>query len=142
MTLLNKSQTNRLLGYPDDARLLLINADDFGMCHVINEAIFRTLKDGLVRSTSLMAPCPWALHAMHLLGENPDIPFGVHLTVFCDTVNYSWGPLTPGEKVPSLIDEAGYFCSVERIPEFLAQASWMSWKWNSGCRPRPCWPLS
>jgi hypothetical protein len=32
MTLSNKSQTNRLLGYPVDARLLLINADDFGMC--------------------------------------------------------------------------------------------------------------
>ena len=33
MTLLNKNQTNRLLGYPVDARLLIINADDFGMCN-------------------------------------------------------------------------------------------------------------
>ena len=124
MTILNKSQTNHLLGYPADARILLINADDFGMCHAINEAIFRTLKlkDGLVRSTSLMAPCPWALHAMHLLKENPDIPFGVHLTVICEMVNYRWGPLTPREKAPSLIDETGYFYSSERIPEFLAQA--------------------
>lgn|SRR5688500_17626205 len=31
MTSVNASQTNRLLGYPEDARLLLINADDFGM---------------------------------------------------------------------------------------------------------------
>jgi predicted glycoside hydrolase/deacetylase ChbG (UPF0249 family) len=61
---LNKSQTNRLLGYPADARLLLINADDFGMCHAINEAIFRTLTDGLVRSTTLMVPCPWALELL------------------------------------------------------------------------------
>ena len=122
MTLLNKSQTNRLLGYPADARLLIINADDLGMCHAINEATFRTLKEGVVRSTSLMVPCPWALHAMHLLGENPDIAFGVHLTVICDTTNYSWGPLTPKEKVPSLIDEAGYFYSLERMAELLAQA--------------------
>jgi predicted glycoside hydrolase/deacetylase ChbG (UPF0249 family) len=118
----DKRQTNRLLGYPVDARLLLINADDFGMCHAINEAIFRTLTEGLVRSTSLMMPCPWALHAMHLLREHPDIAFGVHLTVICDTVNYKFGPLTPKEKVPSLIDEAGYFYSFERMPEFLAQA--------------------
>jgi chitin disaccharide deacetylase len=74
---------------------LLINADDFGMCHAINEAIFRTLKDGLVRSTSLMMPCPWALQAMHLLREHPNIAFGVHLTAICDTVNYTFGPLTP-----------------------------------------------
>lgn len=118
---LNISQTNRLLGYPTDARLLIINADDFGMCQAINEGIFRTLQDGLVRSTTLMVPCPWALHAMHLLGETPDIAFGVHLTVICDTVNYKFGPLTPKEKVASLIDEAGYFYSFERMSEFLAQ---------------------
>jgi predicted glycoside hydrolase/deacetylase ChbG (UPF0249 family) len=122
MTITHTSQTNRLLGYPVDARLLLINADDFGMCHAINEAILRTLKDGLVRSTTLMTPCPWALHAMHLLKEHPDIAFGVHLTVICDTVNYKYGPLTPREKVPSLLDEAGYFYSFERMPEFLGRA--------------------
>jgi predicted glycoside hydrolase/deacetylase ChbG (UPF0249 family) len=121
MTQLHKSQTNILLGYPADARLLILNADDLGMCHAINEAIFRSLREGVVCSTSLMAPCPWALHAMHLLRENPDIPFGVHLTVFCDTVLYCWGPLTPKERVPSLIDETGYFYNNERIPEFLAQ---------------------
>jgi predicted glycoside hydrolase/deacetylase ChbG (UPF0249 family) len=59
---------------------------------------------------------------MHLLRESPDIPFGVHLTVICDTVNYRWGPLSPKAKVPSLIDEAGICYSYERIPEFLAQA--------------------
>lgn len=123
MTSLNERQTNRLLGHPVDARLLIINADDFGMCHAINEATIHTLKEGVVSSTSLMAPCPWAPHAMQLLKENPDIPFGVHLTVTSNTFNYRWGPLTSKGKVPSLIDEAGYFYSDERIPEFLAQAN-------------------
>jgi chitin disaccharide deacetylase len=116
------TRTNELLGYPPDARLLILNADDFGMYQAVNEATLRTLKEGMVRSTTLMAPCPWALHAMQLLGDNPDIAFGVHLTVICDLVNYKYGPLTPMEKVPSLIDEAGYFYSSERIPEFLALA--------------------
>jgi chitin disaccharide deacetylase len=122
MSHLQKNDTNMRLGYPADARLLIINADDFGMCHAINEAILRSLKDGVVCSTSVMVPCPWALHAMHLLRENPAIPFGVHLTVICDSVNYRWGPLTCKDKVPSLLDETGYFYSVERIPDFLAQA--------------------
>ena len=121
MSRLHKSETNKLLGYPDDARLLIINADDFGMCHAINEAIFRTLKEGVVRSTTLMVPCPWALHAMHWLQENPDIAFGVHLTVISDAVNYAWGSLTARDKVPSLVNEAGYFNNFERMPEFLAQ---------------------
>jgi len=116
-----KSQTNRLLGYPDDARLLIINADDFGMCNSVNEAIFGTLKEGVVRSTTLMVPCPWMLHAMHFLEDHPEIPFGVHLTVISDWVDYRWGPVTPREKVPSLVDKAGNFYNFEQMPEFLAQ---------------------
>jgi len=121
VTLLNKGQTNRLLGYPVDARLLIINADDFGMCHAINEAIFRALKKGVLRSTTLMVPCPWALHAMRFLADHPEITFGVHLTVISDWVDYRWGPVTSREKVPSLIDKAGYFYNFEHMPEFLAQ---------------------
>jgi chitin disaccharide deacetylase len=117
-----KSETNKLLGYPADARLLIINADDFGMCHATNAAIFRALAEGVVCSTTLMVPCAWAIHAVHLLTENPNIPFGVHLTVLCDGADYRWGPLTPRDKVPSLVDEMGYFYRFERMPEFLAQA--------------------
>ena len=121
MTMLNKSLTNRLLGYPGDARLLIINADDFGMCNSVNEAIFRTLKEGIVHSTSLMVPCPWVLHAMRFLADNPEIPFGVHLTVISDPVDYRWGSVTYREKVPSLVDKAGYFYNFEHMPKFLAQ---------------------
>jgi predicted glycoside hydrolase/deacetylase ChbG (UPF0249 family) len=118
---LTKGQTNRLLGYPADARLLIINADDFGMCNSVNEAIIRALKEGVVRSTSLMVPCPWALHAMHYLRDHPEIPFGVHLTVISDPLDYRWGPLTSREKVPSLVDRAGHFYNFESMPVFLAQ---------------------
>src|SRR5713226_8484424 len=122
MSQLQGSETTRRLGYPADARLLIINADDLGMCHAINAAILRSLTEGVVRSTTVMVPCPWALHALQLLRENPDIPFGVHLTLISDTANYRWGPLTSRDTVPSLVDESGYFYLDQRIPEFLAQA--------------------
>src|SRR5688572_18876509 len=123
MTRLNQSQTNRLLGYPPDARLLIINADDFGMCHAINETVIRALEKGVLRSTTLMVPCPWALHAMHFLADHPEVPFGVHLTAISDWADYRWGPVTPREKVPSLINKAGYFYNFERMPEFLAHVN-------------------
>ena len=113
---------NRLLGYPDDARLLIINADDFGMCHAINAATARALQAGVASSTTLMAPCPWAAHAMRLLREQPEIPFGVHLTLVCDCADYRWGPLASKGQVPSLVDEAGHFYSGARIPALLARA--------------------
>nr|MBA2277842.1 ChbG/HpnK family deacetylase [Chloroflexia bacterium] len=59
MTSLSDRQTNSLLGYPDDARLLIINADDFGMCHATIDATLRAFREGVVSSTTLMAPCPW-----------------------------------------------------------------------------------
>lgn len=117
------SKTNRLLGYPADARLLITNADDFGLCHSVNAAVIGTLQEGMVRSTTLMVPCPWALHAMHFLADHPEIPFGVHLTVISDWVDYRWGPVSPTEKVPSLINRAGYFYNFEHMAEFLARVN-------------------
>ena len=115
-------RTSEHLGYPADARLLIINADDFGMCHSINAATLRALTEGVASSTTVMAPCPWAPHAMRLLAEHPAIPFGVHLTVVCDWSDYRWGPLASKERVPSLLDEAGYFYRNERTAELLARA--------------------
>ena len=115
------SQTNHLLGYPADARLLIINADDFGMCHSVNEAVMRAFPAGVLRSTTVMVPCPWGLHALRFLAAHPEIPFGVHLTVISDWVDYRWGPLTPREKVPSLIREDGSFYNFDQMPHFLAQ---------------------
>jgi predicted glycoside hydrolase/deacetylase ChbG (UPF0249 family) len=121
VTLLKRGQTNQLLGYPEDARLLIINADDFGMCHAVNEAVFRALQQGVLRSTTLMVPCPWALHAMNFLSNHPEIAFGVHLTAISEWLHYRWGPITGREKVPSLIDRSGYFYNFEHMPEFFAQ---------------------
>ena len=59
---------------------------------------------------------------MRMLREHPEIAFGVHLSVICDMPGYRWGPLTPEDKVPSLIDGAGHFHGLDRLPEFLAAA--------------------
>ncbi len=115
------SQTNQLLGYPADARLLIINADDFGMCHGVNEAIIGALTAGVARSTSLMVPCPGAVQAINFLRANPKRPFAVHLTAISDSVHNRWRPLTAREKVPSLVDEAGYFYDFDHMGDFLAQ---------------------
>src|SRR5215217_4743071 len=102
-------QANELLGYPPDARLLIINADDLGMYHAVTAGILRALTEGVARSATLMVPCPWALHAMRLLDQHPEIGFGVHLTLVTDFDDYRWAPLTPRDKVSSLVDETGFF---------------------------------
>ena len=111
MTHSHTSQANRLLGYPGNGRLLIINADDFGRSHASNVATLRALTQGVVSSTTLMVPCPWAADAMQLLSEHPEFSCGVHLTVVCAVSHYRYAPLTSRDRVSSLIDETGSFYS-------------------------------
>lgn len=115
-------RSSELLGFAPQARVLVINVDDFGMYHAINVAVIRAIEAGIASSCSLMVPCPWARHAMHLLRQRPEIPFAVHLTLFCDTTHYGWGPLTPIDRVPSLLTATGEFFTPDEVPELLRQA--------------------
>jgi predicted glycoside hydrolase/deacetylase ChbG (UPF0249 family) len=109
MAALPTNSVNSMLGFPADARLLIINLDDFGFCNAINRGIMEVLNTGIVRSTSVMMTCPWAGQAIHYLHEHPEISVGVHLTAISDPAEYHWGPLQPSAKVSSLVDEAGFF---------------------------------
>jgi chitin disaccharide deacetylase len=99
-----------------------VNADDFGMYHAINIAVIQAIEEGIASSCSVMVPCPWALHGMHMLRERPEIPFGVHLTLFCETTHYRWGPVAARDTVPSLLDDTGAFFTPATVPTLLAQA--------------------
>jgi predicted glycoside hydrolase/deacetylase ChbG (UPF0249 family) len=118
----SSSPSTELLGFPPDARVLIVNNDDFGMYHAINAAIIHSIEEGIASSCSLMVPCPWALNAMQLLRDRPEIAFGIHLTLVCDTTGYRWGPLTAKDKVSSLLDEKGEFFTPDQRSELLAQA--------------------
>lgn len=117
-------QSSELLGFPADARVLIVNCDDFGMYDAINTAVVDSIERGIASSCSLMVPCPSAPHAMRLLRERAEIPFGIHLTLVCDTPHYRWGPLTAKENVPSLLDDAGelFISTPAGRSELLAQA--------------------
>jgi chitin disaccharide deacetylase len=118
----HQTLSSELLGFAPDARVLIINADDFGMYHAVNAAVIRSIEEGVASSCSLMAPCPAAQDAMGLLRRHPQIPFGIHLTLVCDTPSYRWGPLTAKNRVPSLLDETGELFTPDRVPALLVQA--------------------
>ena len=84
--------SSELLGYSPDARVLIINADDFGMYPSVNNAVMQSIENGIASSCSLMPPCPGARQALQLLQERPHIRFGVHLTLVCDFDMNPWPP--------------------------------------------------
>ncbi|HEU0164176.1 MAG TPA: polysaccharide deacetylase family protein [Thermomicrobiales bacterium] len=119
---MTQRSTNALLGYADDARLLIVNADDFGMCHAVNEAVLQGFTRGIITSTSLMVPCAWAPDAMRILDDHPELPFSVHLTLVSEFGGYRWGPVASKDRIASLIDASGYFPVYDQIPDLLARA--------------------
>jgi predicted glycoside hydrolase/deacetylase ChbG (UPF0249 family) len=100
--------TAEKLGYPSDARLLIINADDFGMCHDENEATIIGLTDGLFTSSTILTTCPWFEEAVEFARRAPKVDLGVHLTLNSEWDRYKWAPVLGRTEVPSLTDERGY----------------------------------
>ena len=103
-----ETSTAEKLGYPAEARLLIINADDFGMCHDENEATIEGLTHGLFTSSTILVTCPWFEEAADFARSHPNVDLGVHLTLTSEWPRYKWGPVLGARAVPSLVDENGY----------------------------------
>jgi predicted glycoside hydrolase/deacetylase ChbG (UPF0249 family) len=88
--------------------VLILNADDFGMCHDQNEGVIRGLKEGLFTSSTILVTCPWFEEAAEFARNNPNADLGVHLTLTAEWDRYKWGPVLGPRAVPSLVDERGY----------------------------------
>ena len=86
-------------------KYLIINADDFGMCHAHNAATFELLQKGAITSATIMACCPWAYEAVQFAKANPQFAIGVHLTNTSEWSSYRWPALT---KAESLTDDEGF----------------------------------
>lgn len=69
------------LGYPPGKRVLILHADDIGMCFEANEAAKRYLSAGDIQSAAAMAPCPWFDEFAAWYREHPDVDVGLHLAL-------------------------------------------------------------
>lgn len=88
-------------------KYLIINADDFGMCHAANLAVFDLFQKGSITSATIMTPCSWAREAGKWAAAHPEYAVGVHLTFTNEWQNYKWGPVGRSDT-DSLRDDEGY----------------------------------
>lgn len=84
-------------------KLLIVNADDFGLNAAANAGIIECFQAGSVSSTTLMANAPGFAEAVTLAKTNPGLGVGLHF-------NLTWGkPLLGLPAVRTLVDSAGNF---------------------------------
>ena len=96
------------LGWPAGKKVVIFHADDIGMCYEANLAAQRALSSGAYRSAACMVPCPWFNEMAAWCVAHPEHDVGLHLTLTSEWKFYRWGPTSPRDKVPGLIDPMGY----------------------------------
>lgn len=88
----------------DLPRLLIVNADDYGLTTGVSRAILRAHRDGIVTSTSALAVAPGFGSTAEWLRDTEGIGVGAHLAAVGEDP-----PLLSAREVPTLVDRHGRF---------------------------------
>jgi chitin disaccharide deacetylase len=97
------------IGLSRHDRLVIIHADDTGMCHASLRAYEELTRRGFISSASTMVPCSWFPSVASYCRENPKTDMGVHLTLTSEWNSYRWRPLSTTDPNSGIIDSEGYF---------------------------------
>jgi predicted glycoside hydrolase/deacetylase ChbG (UPF0249 family) len=98
------------LGLSADDRVVIVHADDVGMCQASLASYADLVDFGLVSAASVMVPCPWfAATAAYCRNNSDKVDMGVHLTLTSEWDGYRWGPVSTRDVASGLMDEEGYF---------------------------------
>jgi predicted glycoside hydrolase/deacetylase ChbG (UPF0249 family) len=103
------------LGYPPDAKLLVVHADDLAAAHSVNAATFKAFETGLVNSASIMVPCPWLPEVADYARSHPEADLGLHLTLTSEWKTYRWGAVLSKDRAPTLYAADGYLYPTEDV---------------------------
>ena len=109
------------LGYPANIKVIMLHADDAGMCEEANIATEYYLENNLIQAAAVMAPCPNADDFIKWAIDHPHADVGMHLTLTSEWKTYRWGPLSDPAMVPGLIDPEGKFW--HDVPDVVMHAS-------------------
>lgn len=90
---------------------LVVQADDFGMCHAVNQAVVRAFHEGILTQAVMMVPCS-AFEEAAELARRDSIPVGLHCTLTAEWDHLRWAPLSGGASLREA--DGGFHRTIER----------------------------
>jgi len=111
-SVVDMQRSTRSASAPVVKRRLVVNADDFGLSHSVNEAVIRAHREGILTTASLMVNEPGFAEAVELARSNSTLGVGLHITLL-----FGHSAL-PHEQIPGLVNDQGEF------PRDPAGAGW------------------
>lgn len=109
------------LGFPKNARVVILHMDDAGMSYDSDRGIEKVFDKGVANSTSVMMPCPWVPQIVKYIKSHPETDAGLHLTLTAEWKDYRWQPLAGEAVVPGLTDSSG--CLWPDVKDVVMNAS-------------------
>ena len=108
------------LGFPKDAKLLIMHADDLGVCHSVNRASIDAFEASAISSSSIMVPCPWFSEIAEYAATNKNFCWGLHLTLTSEWKYYKWDGVASADRIPTLLNDNGFM--YEKVIDVVSNA--------------------
>ncbi len=88
---------------------LIVTADDYGMCDIVDKAIDRGIENGFITTTNVMLNMETLHNAADLRKRFPHISLGIHWNVTTGR------PVSDVSEITSLVDDEGVFWSIKEF---------------------------
>lgn len=95
---------SKKLGYKSTDKLLIIHADDLGLCESVNSATFESFENGSISSASVMMTTQEISDVELFKSKNINYDFGIHLTVTSEWKYLKWGGVLNSDDIPSILN--------------------------------------
>jgi len=97
-------EISETLGFKPTDKLLIIHADDLGLCESVNSATFESFENGSISSASVMMTTKEINEVSSFINNNQNFDMGIHLTVTSEWKYHKWGGVLNNNDISSILN--------------------------------------
>ena len=102
-------EISEILGFDSTDKLLIIHADDLGLCESVNSATFESFENEAISSASVMMTTKEISEVSEFSSKNQNYDLGIHLTVTSEWKYHKWGGILNNEDISSILNKKNHF---------------------------------